>query len=77
VQMVAAAAALGGVGYGCWWGLDQVLGRSLPAQLVSVGTGILAGSLIYIGAVLMLRIPEAHQIQRLVAGRWRMMRGTA
>jgi putative peptidoglycan lipid II flippase len=77
VQMIGAAAALGGVGYGSWWALDQVLGRSLPAQIVSVGTGIVAGSLMYIGAVLVMRIPEAHQIQRLISSRWRMMRGTA
>ena len=32
--MVAAAALLGGVAYGVWYGLDELLGRSLPAQIV-------------------------------------------
>ncbi|MCW3063143.1 MAG: integral rane protein MviN [Solirubrobacterales bacterium] len=70
-QMTAAAAALGGVGYACWWALDDVLGRGLLAQILSVGTAILAGSLIYVGAVLLMHIPEAEQIQRLIAGRLR------
>jgi putative peptidoglycan lipid II flippase len=71
VLMLVAAAALGGVAYGTWWGLDDVLGESLPAQIVSVGFGIVAGSLVYSGLVLLFRIPEAAQIQRFVTGRLR------
>src|SRR3954447_8398656 len=37
VTMVLAAVVLGGVAYGCWRVLDAALGRSLPAQIVSVG----------------------------------------
>ena len=32
--MLAAAALLGVVAYGAWYGLDELLGRSLPAQLL-------------------------------------------
>ena len=53
------------------WALDDVLGRSLPAQIVSVGTALTAGLLVYAGAVLLMRLPEALQIQRLVSGRLR------
>ena len=29
--------------FGVWWPLDQILGRSLPAQIVSVGLALAAG----------------------------------
>jgi putative peptidoglycan lipid II flippase len=70
-RMTVAAAALAGVTYAAWWVLDDLLGRSLPAQAVSVGVAIAAGSLVYAGAVLAMRVPEARQVQRLVAGRLR------
>ena len=69
--MVAAAAALGGAAYGVWWALDQVVGRSLPGQIVSVGGGLAVGGGIYVALVLALRIDEAHQIIGLVARRFR------
>jgi putative peptidoglycan lipid II flippase len=69
--MLVAAAALAGVAYGVWWGLDEVLGRGLAAQVVSVCGGLAAGGTAYVGLVLAMRIPEAHQILRLVAGRLR------
>jgi putative peptidoglycan lipid II flippase len=70
-RMTACAAVLGGVSYGVWAGLDSALGRSLPAQLVSVGAAIVAGTAVYAAAVSALRIPEAGQIRALVAGRLR------
>jgi putative peptidoglycan lipid II flippase len=68
-RMSAAALVLGGLAYGVHAALDDVLGRSLPAQLASVGTALTAGLLVYTGAMLVLRVPEALQIQRLVATR--------
>jgi putative peptidoglycan lipid II flippase len=68
-RMSAAALVLGGLAYGVHAALDDVLGRSLPAQLASVGTALTAGLLVYTGAMLVLRVPEALQIQRLVAAR--------
>ncbi len=70
-QMCAASALLGLVSYGVWWGLDQALGRSLLAQIVSVGAALAAGVAVYVGAVLALGIAEARQIRTLVAGRFR------
>jgi putative peptidoglycan lipid II flippase len=70
-QMTAAAAALGAAAYGVWWLADRALGRSLPAQIVSVGAGLAAGIAVYVAAVLALRIPEAHQIRALVTRRRR------
>jgi putative peptidoglycan lipid II flippase len=66
VRVLAAAALLAGVSYVVWYGLDQELGRSTVAQLISVGTALLAGFAAYFGAVLALRVPEAGQILRLV-----------
>jgi len=71
LQMCAASALLGLVSYGVWRGLDEALGRSLLAQIVSVGAALAAGVAVYVGAVLAFRIPEAHQIRALLAGRFR------
>jgi putative peptidoglycan lipid II flippase len=69
--MLVAAAALAGVAYAVWWGFDELLGRGLAAQVVSVCGGLAAGGAAYVGLVLAMRIPEAQQILRLVAGRLR------
>ncbi|MGA8803624.1 MAG: murein biosynthesis integral membrane protein MurJ [Solirubrobacterales bacterium] len=66
VRVVAAAALLAGVSYLVWYGLDQALGRSTIAQIISLGGALLAGFGTYVGAVLALRVPEAGQIIRLV-----------
>ena len=71
LQMTAASALLGVVSYGVWWGLDDLLGDALLAQVVSVGGALAAGIAVYVAAVLALKIPEARQIQALVAGRLR------
>jgi putative peptidoglycan lipid II flippase len=71
VKMLIASAILAGASWFVWWGLDDALGRSLPAQIVSVGLGIATGSCFYVAAVLHWRIPEAQQIYGLVAGRLR------
>jgi putative peptidoglycan lipid II flippase len=70
-QMLLGAAALSAVAYGVWWGLDEALGRSLPAQIVSVGCALVVGSAVYAGVVLALKIPEARQILDLFASRLR------
>jgi putative peptidoglycan lipid II flippase len=69
--MLAGAAVLGGVSYGVWYALDSALGRSLPAQILSVGTALVLGSAAYAGVVLGLRIPEARQVLDLFASRLR------
>jgi putative peptidoglycan lipid II flippase len=54
------------VSYGLWYVLDGLLGRSLPAQIVSVGTALTAGIVIYSRALLRMRVEEAQQIRALV-----------
>jgi putative peptidoglycan lipid II flippase len=71
VKMLVAAALLGGVAYGVWYVLDDLLGRGLIAQILSVGGGIAAGGAVYAAVVLALRVPEARQIVDLFARRFR------
>lgn len=73
--MLAASLVLGLVAYGSWWGLDVLLGRGLLAQLVSVGTGVLAGTAVYASLLLALRVPEARDIAGMLGGRLSRGRG--
>jgi len=66
LRMLLAAALLAIVSYGAWYGLDEVLGQGLPAQVVSVGLAILAGAVAYGGAVSALGIAEVRQIRSLL-----------
>jgi putative peptidoglycan lipid II flippase len=70
-KIVLAAAVLGGVAYGSWYGLDELLGRALAAQIVAVGAALALGSAVYAAIVLALRIPEAQQIRELFTRRLR------
>jgi putative peptidoglycan lipid II flippase len=70
-KILAASVLLGVVAYGVWWGLDQALGRSLVAQVVSVGVALAAGGAGYAAAVLAAGIPEARQIVDLIGRRLR------
>jgi putative peptidoglycan lipid II flippase len=65
-RIAVASALLAGVSWGVWWLLDRLLGVSLPAQIVSVGGAAAAGLLVYVIAVLAMRIPEAHQVGRMI-----------
>jgi putative peptidoglycan lipid II flippase len=64
--MLLASVPLAALAYLAWYGLDEALGRSLLAQIASVGAGIVAGLAAYVGAVWALRIPEARQIRTLL-----------
>ncbi len=68
VRMLVAAAALAGAAYGCWYGLDAALGRSLGAQIASTGLAIAVGLAVYAAGVWALGVPEARQIRRLLPG---------
>jgi putative peptidoglycan lipid II flippase len=68
-RILVASALMAALAYGVWRLLDSLLGRSLPAQIVSVGLGIGVGVALYARTVLAMRIPEARQIERLVLSR--------
>jgi putative peptidoglycan lipid II flippase len=65
-RIVVASGLLGGAAYVVWYLLDALLGVSLPAQIVSVGAAALTGLWVYSRAVLAMRVPEAHQVHRLI-----------
>jgi putative peptidoglycan lipid II flippase len=71
IRILIASALLAGVSWLIWKGLDAALGRSLIAQLLSVGLAIAIGGVVYAKCVLAMRIPEARQIEALVMGRLR------
>ncbi|HTA12807.1 MAG TPA: murein biosynthesis integral membrane protein MurJ [Solirubrobacteraceae bacterium] len=65
-RIIIASALLAGVSWVVWKLLDELLGHSLPAEIVSVGGAAAAGVLVYSRAVLVMRIPEAHQVSRMI-----------
>jgi putative peptidoglycan lipid II flippase len=73
--MLVASAVLGVIAYATWWGIDALLGRTLPAQMLSVGSGVLAGTAVYAALLLALRVPEARDIAGMLRGRLSRRRG--
>jgi putative peptidoglycan lipid II flippase len=71
IRIALAAAALAGVAYGLWSGLDELLGDGLGGQIVSLGVALSAGAAVYAAVLFALRVPEAQQIRRLVRDRGR------
>jgi putative peptidoglycan lipid II flippase len=71
VRIVVATAIVTAVGYLLWKGLDSVLGTSLVAQVLSIGIALTAAGVLYARLVLLMRIPEARQIESLIVGRLR------
>jgi hypothetical protein len=62
---------MGAAAYGAWYGLDQVLGGSLGAQIVEVLAALALGASVFAVAVWALRVPEAQQIRELLVRRAR------
>ena len=68
-RSLVALVPLAAVGYAVWWGLDSVLGRSLGAQILSVGFGYVAGGVAYCLAAWAMRSPEIHDFVGIVRRR--------
>jgi putative peptidoglycan lipid II flippase len=66
VRVTVASAALAGASYGVWSLLDDALGRGLGGQIVSLGLALAAGAIVYGVAIILLRVPEAAQLRRLI-----------
>jgi putative peptidoglycan lipid II flippase len=64
-RIVVAAGALAVASFGVWFVLDGLLGRSLGAQLVSVGAGLVCGALAYLGACRLLGVRELRALREL------------
>ena len=59
------------VGWLIYTGLHAVLGSSVIGLLIELGLGLGIAGALYMRLVLALRIPEAQQVQSLIAGRLR------
>jgi putative peptidoglycan lipid II flippase len=71
-KVVLAAGATAGAAWGAARLSELVLGiESLADQVVQVGTGVLAGLIIFIGAALLLRMEEFELVKRTLAARFR------
>jgi putative peptidoglycan lipid II flippase len=68
-RVVVASAATAVVAWVIWSLLDSLLGRSLIAEIISVGIAIAAACVAYAKVVLAMRIPEARQIETLIRER--------
>jgi putative peptidoglycan lipid II flippase len=60
-----ASALLAGVGWGVWHLLDSELGRSLPAQIVSLGAALVLAYAVFFGACRLLGVRELDTLLRL------------
>jgi putative peptidoglycan lipid II flippase len=69
LKITIAAAALAAVSFGVWDVLDGALGRGLAGQIVSLGTALALGGLVYAGMARLLRIAELEQMTRLLRRR--------
>ncbi len=69
IRISIASAALAAVGWVVWDVLDSALGQSTPAQLLSLGTGLILGGVAYLAVAWILRIAELEQIMRLLRRR--------
>src|SRR3954447_694065 len=67
--IAAASALLGVVSYAVWLTLDELLGRSVIAQVISVGGAGAAGTAAFAYSVLWMQLPEARQIRGLIRER--------
>ncbi len=65
VLVCVASAVLAAVGWGVWHLLDSGLGRSLPAQVVSLGMGLLLGFAAFFGVCRLLDVRELETMLRL------------
>jgi len=69
LRITIAAAALAAVGWMVWDVLDQALGRGLVGQIVSLGTGLAAGGIVYVAVAKLLQVAELEQMTRLLRRR--------
>jgi putative peptidoglycan lipid II flippase len=68
-RIAVASALLAVVSWGIWHLLSSLLGSSLPAEIVSVGGAGLAGLYVYVRAVFVMNIPEAHDVRTMLRAR--------
>ena len=69
MRITLASLVLGAVAFGVWYALDDALGRSTSAQIVSLGAALGVGALAYLGACRLLRVRELDALRQTVSRR--------
>lgn len=69
VTLVVGTVWFGIAAFATYHGLDWLLGRSTPSQIIAVGGGLAAGVAAYAYVVLTLGLPEAAELERRVRSR--------
>src|ERR1700759_1066025 len=71
IRISIACAAMAAVSWLLWDALNSALGEDTPAQIISLGTGMAVGGVVYLAVARALRIAEFEQIMRLLLRRRR------
>jgi putative peptidoglycan lipid II flippase len=71
IRISTACAAMAAVSWVIWDVLNSALGEDTPAQIISLGTGMAIGGVVYLAVARALRIAEFEQIMRLLLRRRR------
>ncbi|HWH05111.1 MAG TPA: murein biosynthesis integral membrane protein MurJ [Gaiellaceae bacterium] len=69
-RVAVASAALGAVAFGTWYGLDELLGRSLGAQALALLAALVTGGVAYLAVARLLGVAETAALHSLL-GRFR------
>ena len=69
VRVTVASAVLGGVAFGIWYVLDEALGRSTAAQIVSLGGALAVGAIVYLATCRVLRVRETDVLRQAISRR--------
>jgi putative peptidoglycan lipid II flippase len=69
VRITLASVVLGGVAFATWYLLDDALGRSVVAQIVSLGIALAVGAAVYLGACILLKVRELGALRQTVSRR--------
>jgi putative peptidoglycan lipid II flippase len=64
-RIIVASGVAAGVAAAVWYGLDQLLGRGLLAQIVTVGVGLASAVVVYLLCARLLRIRELRAVLSL------------
>ncbi|MCY7301761.1 MAG: murein biosynthesis integral membrane protein MurJ [Thermoleophilia bacterium] len=69
VRVTVASVVLGAAAFGVWVGLDQLLGRSTVAQIISLGGALALGAIVYLAACRVLRVRETDVLRQAISRR--------
>ena len=69
IRILLATAVAVALGWLVWTGLDAVLGHALIPELLALAVALGVALAVYGRLVLLMQVPEADQVRRLIAGR--------